>query len=46
MLYDITFVCGLNIQEWGDDENDLRDFLKRSYGQYVIAEIKPFVWGQ
>ena len=45
MLYDVTFVCGYNIQEWGDDEADLRAFLKRSYSQYVISEIKPFVWG-
>lgn len=38
--YYITFTDGTDLYEVGTDEQDVRDFLKRSYGHLTVQSIE------
>ncbi len=38
--YHITFTDGTYLYEFGDHEQDVKDFLNRSYGHLTVQSIK------
>lgn len=42
-LYNIKFADGSELQEYGDNENDVREFCARCYSDRVIENVSVYV---